>query len=156
MKNLTLLISLMISAAPVVSALTDTMTGTFNDHIRTLRVEHSSGDLFAPPVVTMAGGDYLIVSFDHLSDDREFLRWRAVRCDANWQPSTLAQPEWIDSFNESAIEAYDYSSAVTVPYVHYEFAFPNDDIMPLLSGNYLIQVYPENDPDDAINLILVR
>ena len=149
MKNLTLLISLMISAAPVVSALTDTMTGTFNDHIRTLRVEHSSGDLFAPPVVTMAGGDYLIVSFDHLSDDREFLRWRAVRCDANWQPSTLAQPEWIDSFNESAIEAYDYSSAVTVPYVHYEFAFPNDDIMPLLSGNYLIQVYPENDPDDV-------
>lgn len=144
-----LLLIVLLVVSSVCFALTDTMTGSFNDHIRTVRVSHSSGDLFAPPVVTAGAGDFLLVSFDHLTDDREFLRWRAVRCDANWQPSSLAEPEWLDSFNESAIESFDYSSAVTVPYVHYEFAFPNDDIAPLLSGNYLLQVFPENDPDDV-------
>lgn len=130
-------------------AIVDTMTGLFDEHVRTLEVKHSSGDMFAPPVVVQATGDRLFISFDHLANDREFLRWRAVRCDANWQPSTLVESEWLDSFNESAIDSYEYSRATTVPYVHYEFEFPNEDISPLLSGNYLIQVYPESDPENV-------
>ncbi|MDE6300756.1 MAG: DUF5103 domain-containing protein [Muribaculaceae bacterium] len=147
--NRTLIVSLALAAGLCAHAITDTMTGMFNSGVRTLRVEHSSGDMFAPAVVVPGAGDRLYISFDHLADDREYLRWRAVRCDANWQPSSLAESEWLDSFNESAIETYDYSRATTVPYVHYEFKFPNDDITPAMSGNYLIQVYPENDPEDV-------
>lgn len=144
-----LLLFLLLFCTLRVAALTDTMTGILNERVRTLRVLHDSGDLFAPPVVCPSIGDRLVISFDHLADDRTFLRWRAVRCDTNWQPSTLAEAEWLDSFNESVIDTYDYSRATTVPYVHYEFEFPNSDIAPTLSGNYLIQVYPEDDIDDV-------
>lgn len=127
----------------------DTMTGIFNERVKTLQVtSFPSGDIFSPAVVLLGGGDALRISFDHLADDREFLRWRAVRCDANWQPSQLVESEYLDGFNESAIEEYAFSNATTVHYVHYAFTFPDENIRPRLSGNYLIQVYPENDPSD--------
>lgn len=128
--------------------LSDTMTGIFHDRARTLQVR-SGNQLFALPLVTLGAGDCLDISFDVLGEDREFLRYRAVRCDANWQPSTVSEIEWLDGFNESAIEDYQYSRGTTVHYVHYTLQFPNEDISPTLSGNYLLQVYNENDPDDV-------
>ena len=127
----------------------DTMTGIFNERVRTLEVRGPDGDIFTPPFVTLSGNDQLFVSFDHLADDREYLRWRVVRCDANWQPSRLVESEYLNGFNESQIERYEFSSATTVHYVHYGFEFPNHDIAPTLSGNYLIQVYPEDNPEDV-------
>jgi len=127
----------------------DTMTGIFNERVRTVQVFGPGGDIFAPPVVVLGTGDVLDIEFDHLSDNREFLRYRVLRCDAGWQPSSLAESEYLDGFNESLIENYDFSRATTIHYVHYAFLFPNADIKPFLSGNYLIQVYPENDLDDV-------
>lgn len=145
MRNL-VLISLIIVAATVQAR--DTMDGIFNEHVKTVRIA-VDGDYFAPPVAIMGTGSQLNVSFDHISDDREFLRYRVVRCDADWRPSTISENQWLDGFNESQIENYDYSRATTVHYVHYSFDFPNEDINPSLSGNYLIEVYPEDDPEDV-------
>ena len=132
-------------AATGAHAVTDTMTGSLDERFRTLQVT-VGGDIFAIPYVTLGTAEQLTVAFDHLADDREYLRYRAVRCDADWQPSSLAESEYLDGFNESAIERHDYSRGTTVHYVHYELDFPNDDIRPTLSGNYLIQVYREDDP----------
>lgn len=145
MRNL-VLISLIVVAATVEAR--DTMDGIFNEHVKTVRIA-VDGDYFAPPVAIMGTGSQLNVSFDHISDDREFLRYRVVRCDADWRPSTISENQWLDGFNESQIENYDYSRATTVHYVHYSFDFPNEDINPSLSGNYLIEVYPEDDPEDV-------
>lgn len=124
----------------------DTMTAILRDDVRTLRTQVGD-DLFALPMAVLGSGDAVTVSFDHLSEDREFLRYRVVRCDANWQPSTVAETEYLDGFNESVIENYEYSRATTVHYVHYDFNFPNEDISPSLSGNYLLEVYSEDDPE---------
>lgn len=126
----------------------DTMTGIFNERVKTLEVRDAAGDFFAPAVVMMDGGNALRISFDHLAEDRVYLRWRVVRCDASWLPSTLVESEYLQGFNESMIEDYAFSGPTTVHYVHYSLTFPNEDINPRLSGNYLIQVYPEDDPDD--------
>ncbi len=129
--------------------LPDTMTGIFNERVKTLEVRGSDGNIFTPPVVLLNGDDYLNISFDHIAEDRQYLRWRVVRCDANWQPSQLAESEFLNGFNESVIDDYAFSGPTTVHYVHYSFQFPNADITPTLSGNYLIQVYPENAPDEV-------
>lgn len=126
----------------------DTMDGIYNERVKSVRIA-VDGDYFAPPVAIMGTGSQLNISFDHLSDDREFLRYRVVRCDADWRPSTISENQWLDGFNESQIENYDYSRATTVHYVHYNFDFPNEDINPSISGNYLIEVYPEDDPEDV-------
>lgn len=146
MKRILFVIAILMSALALRAA-ADTMTGIFNERVKTLRVL-AGGDMFAPPVVVLGSGDRLDISFDHLADDRVFLRYRAVRCDADWQPSSIADIEWLDGFNESAIDSYDFSRATTVHYVHYDFQFPDHNISPHLSGNYLIQVYPEDNPDD--------
>ena len=128
--------------------ITDTMNGIFNERVRTVQVT-AGGDIFALPVVMLGSNDFLDISFDVLHEDRDYLRYRVVRCDANWQPSQIAETEWLRGFNESIIEDYRFSNATTVHYVHYQFQFPNADIFPTLSGNYLIQVYGEDDPEDV-------
>lgn len=130
-------------------AIVDTMNGAFTDRVRTVEVRAAGGDFFAPPMVTLGSADRLDISFDVLNDDRDYLRYRVVRCDANWQPSSIAENEWLQGFNESVIEDYRFSSATSVHYVHYAFQFPNEDISPTMSGNYLIQVYGEDDPDEV-------
>ena len=150
MKRFTLILALLLTLVPMrAQKLVDTMTGIFNERVKTLQVTGPNGDIFAPPVVVLGANDWLNISFDHLDEDRQYLRWRVARCDANWQPSQLVESEYLDGFNESLIEQYDFSNATTVHYVHYDFQFPNEDIRPRLSGNYLIQVYPENDPEDV-------
>ena len=148
MKKLLAFVCLWVVFGASALPLVDTMNGIFNERVRTVVVKNGE-DFFAPPVVVLGSGDYLDISFDVLHEDRDYLRYRALRCDADWQPSSIAESEWLDGFNESVIEDYRFSNATTVHYVHYDFRFPNSDIYPLMSGNYLIQVYEENDPDEV-------
>ncbi len=129
----------------------DTENAIFNERIRTLEVRNSASEyaMPGPPVIIMGSGDGITVEFDHLAEDREYLRYALVHCDANWQPSTINYTEYLDGFNEATIDDYDFSQATAVHYVHYSFSLPNDQMQPLLSGNYLIKVYPENDPEQT-------
>lgn len=146
-KRLILPAALLVALMPAFGA--DTMTGIFNDRIHSLRV-HPAGDEFGFPVVMLEGGDALEVSFDHISEDREFFRYSLVHCTSRWQPSGLVESEYLDGFNEGIIEDYDFSQGTTVHYVHYSLEFPNGDMRPTLSGNYLLRVYPESDPDSTV------
>ena len=125
----------------------DTMTGISNDYIKTLQVTLNEDEL-APAVMILNSEDRLTFSFDHISTDREYLRYELVHCNANWQPSGLVDSEFLDGFNQGDIRDYDFSRATTTHYVHYWFSIPNEEVRPKLSGNYLVRVYPENDPDD--------
>lgn len=73
-----LLASLACMLAANAQPATDTMTGVFNERVKTVQVT-AGGDLFAPPVVVLGAGDRLTVAFDHLDEDRQYLRWRADR-----------------------------------------------------------------------------
>lgn len=126
----------------------DTMTGVMNERIRSLQVQ-LDGDRLAPAVIVMNTTDRIRVSFDHLSEDREYFRYRLVHCNSRWQPSGLVDSEFLDGFNEGVIEDYDFSRATLVHYTHYTLTIPNADVTPKLSGNYLLQIYQEDDPDEV-------
>ena len=126
----------------------DTMTGSLNERLRSLQVlDAYSGMPAETAVVPLGAQGALRVEFDVLSDDRDYLRYSLTHCDASWRPSQLAEAEYIDGFNEGEIGDYAYSEATTVPYTHYRLAFPAPDMMPEISGNYLLRIYPENEPD---------
>ncbi len=128
---------------------TDTMTGVFNERIHSLQV-HLDGDPSGLPVIVLGSGDRISISFDHLAEDREFFRYSLVHCNARWQPSGLVDSEFLDSFNEGTIDDYAYSQATTVHYVHYSLTIPNEQMSPTVSGNYLLRVYPESEPDSTV------
>lgn len=135
-----LLLSLCAGAA-------DTMHKVFSDRVRSLRIADGDGDTSMP--VIYADG-VLVVSFDLLSEDREYLRYSIEHCDARWQPSGIPESDWLDGFNEAQVPEGQYSQATVVHYVHYTIVLPNDDMRPLLSGNYLLRVYPDTGPDEPL------
>lgn len=131
------------------AASTDTMEGIFNEHFRTLRTE-VEGSPLAPPIICLNSEDHIRVSFDELADERSYLRYRLIHCNANWQPSQLVESEYLGGFNQANIDSWDYSRMTTVNYINYSLTLPNPDMQLLVSGNYLLQVYNEDDPDTTL------
>ena len=142
------LLALVLSLGYMAGMADDTMTGVFNDRVKSLQL-HLFGDPFAPPVICLGTDDRLILSFDHLAEDMEYLRYQLVHCNADWQPSGLVDSEFLDGFNLGNIEDFEYSNLALTHYVHYTLVIPNADVRPLVSGNYLLKVYLESDPDDV-------
>ncbi len=141
------LLILLFSLAGIALMADDTMTGTPCDRVKSLRI-YRPDDPFGPPVIRLGSNDVLVVNFDVLSEDRDYLRYRLVHCNADWSKSTLVDSEFLDGFNEGEIDDSRFSSATTVHYVNYNLVIPNGDIRPKLSGNYLLQIYPESDPEN--------
>lgn len=129
----------------------DTATGIFDERFRSLQISvDGAGGLDYPAVISMYGDDAVTVGFDELADDRSFLRYSIVHCNAYWQPSGLADIEVFDSFNFGEVEDYALSRSSYTPYVHYSITLPNERFQFKISGNYLLQVYRDTDPDEIL------
>lgn len=144
-----IMLCLLLAVTFAAHAAGDTMTGIFSERIKSLQVR-VEGDDFAQPLIVLNTADRITISFDQLSDDREFLRYSLTHCTATWRPSGLVDSEFLDGFNEGMIDDYEYSSATTVHYVHYRLTIPNEQVAPRISGNYLLKIYNENDPDSTL------
>lgn len=127
----------------------DTYTGSRDERLRTLRVRHTASDAL-PPVVLSGADEAIDISFDILAEEPEYLRWRLIHCNADWQPSTLTDNDILDGFNEGVIEDVSYSDATTVNYIHYRFRALEGNMKPKFPGNYLVEIYPEDDPGKVL------
>ena len=136
-------------AASVAAYATDTRTAIFDSNFRSLRACTES-NYYAPPVIELGGDDRVRIEFDEISPEMRYMRYSLLHCDANWQPSQLVESDYVDGFNEADIEEYDFSSGTFANYVHYGISLPNEDMPILLSGNYLLRVYPEEDSENTL------
>ena len=147
LRRIFLFAVLFICASAVYGA--DTMTGVFDERIKSLQVRLDGND-FAAPIVVLGSPDRIRIDFDHLAEDREYFRYSLQHCDSRWQHSGLVDSEFLDGFNEGRIEDYGFSEATAVHYVHYTLTIPNEEVAPTISGNYLLTVYRENDPSEPV------
>lgn len=133
------------------SATSDASTRTriFDPSFRSLKVSVEN-DFMAVPVIRNGADSYIVVSFDQIADDVSHLRYRILHCNADWQRSGLLESEFVDGFNLAPVEDYAFSSNTFVHFVNYRIVLPNNEMMPLVSGNYLLQVFPEDDPDKTL------
>lgn len=127
----------------------DTRTAIFSPDYRTLTIE-SDRDRLAPTVLVKGMDDRLVIGFDGMGDEREYLRYSIFHCDADWRLSDLVDSEVFDGFNYADVEDYAFSRGTITHYVHYTITLPNDAFSFRLSGNYLLRVYPETEPENVL------
>ena len=124
----------------------DTGQQVFQPYVRSLTVRNPD-DFMASPVMRLGSNDRLVINFDLIGDQHQYLRYRIIHCNADWQPSRLMETEYLKGFNEVEIDDYAYSSNTYVHYVNYNITLPDPQLPIIRSGNYLLQVFPEGDPD---------
>lgn len=127
----------------------DTSTCIFSPSFRTLQATVND-NFFAPNVINLNSDDRITIEFDEISDDRRYLRACVVHCNADWQPSPLTDSEIITGFNEIEINDVEFSQATTVHYVHYRITLPDENFNFKVSGNYLLKVYEESNPEQTL------
>lgn len=151
MKSLTVLgTSLMACLAfPALSGKTDTATAIFDPSLQTLKVSDPD-NFMSPPVIRLGSDDRLVFSFDQLGYDREDLRASLTHCNSDWQPSNLLESEFLDGFNFEDIEDIGFSSNTFQHYTNYRIEIPSPNLVPIVSGNYLLQVCRREDPDNLL------
>ena len=122
----------------------------FSNSIHTIKISPVN-NIYFPPIWVMGQDDNpLVFSFDDISEDRKYLRYSIIHCNKDWRPSQLQESEYTNSFNYADIEDIEFSANTFTHYVHYRFSLPNDDIKIFRSGNYIVKVYEQDNPDGVL------
>lgn len=94
----------------------------------------------------------LTLSFDIIDGEGEVLNYTFIHCTHDWQPSDIQRVQYAAGFDSDRLDDYAFSRNTLIDYVNYQLQFPNDDMVPMLSGNYLLIVYG----DDLSDLYFTR
>lgn len=152
LSYLLLLSSLTLSAQSFVPACVDRV---YDDKVKTVQL-YAYGEQTNEPLVgldNMMG--QLTLSFDVLSNDAEVFSYTFIHCSNDWQPTDIQKIKYVRGFDSDYIEDYSFSMNTMVDYVHYNLVFPNANMCPLLSGNYLLIVYSDDELTEE-NLLFTR
>lgn len=127
----------------------------YDDKVKTVLL-YAYGEQTREPLVSLDNMmGQLTLSFDRLSNEAEVLNYTFIHCSNDWQPTDIQRIKYIGGFDNDYIEEYSFSLNTLVDYVHYSLHFPNENMYPLLSGNYLLVVY-SNDELTEDNILFTR
>ena len=103
----------------------------------------SKNDKFQLPIVAL--GEVFELSFDDLNADERNYYYRIKYFNHDWTPTSLFQSEFMRGFDNIRIENYRTSFNTLQPYTNYKLKLPNEETKFLLSGNYILEVYDDDD-----------
>lgn len=121
----------------------------YTDNIKTVFLEKSGQEL-SDPILFLNSNDQLRLHFDLLSNEITDFSYRFLHCDPEWHPSSLSENDYLEGFSSDHIIDYKHSLNTNTDYWHYQLDFPNSQMKPILSGNYLLIVYDSADPDSIV------
>lgn len=154
-KWLTLLLLLFATSLAAQDFVPPCIDHVYDEKVKSVQL-YAYGEQNNEPLVSLDNMmGQLTLSFDVLSNDAEVLNYTFIHCSNDWQPTDIQRIRYANGFDSGNIENYAFSLNTLVDYVHYELALPNADMRPLLSGNYLLIVY-SNDDLSADNLLFTR
>lgn len=121
----------------------------FDDRVQTVQLmKKGTDDRY--PIIALGAGDQLELSFDMIAEKNEYFQYTLIHCDANWNPTSLQQNEYINGITFDNINDFKFSTNTYVKYVHYSLLLPNENMQPQIAGNYLIKVYRNFDETDLV------
>jgi hypothetical protein len=146
------LIGLLLQFSPQVTEYNDSLIFTnyvFNENIKTVQLYNVEWNL-SYPVIKLRSNEKLILHFDLLGNKIENYYYTFIHCDKDWKQSNIYPSDYMEGFPENPLEDYNASFNTTVDYIHYKLTFPNDRVQFNFSGNYILMVYPLNEPDNPV------
>jgi hypothetical protein len=97
----------------------------------------------APAIVGLGQPRALQLRFDDFSQSVLPLKYVWVHCDRNWQPSPIMASEFVRGFWEGQVPEGRLAFNTYQGYSHYEMQLPEESSMPVLSGNYYLKVFAD-------------
>ncbi len=144
-KSLIILFCLLLAVAVVAQF----RTQIFQQNIKTLQVG-IQGEKFLLPVIELGGDNIIQIQFDEMSHESHAYTYQVIHCNADWTPSPINSNEYLSGFTTADIADFQLSVNTTFLYTHYNFTLPNNDMQFKLSGNYVVHVYEDNNPDKKV------
>ena len=102
------------------------------------------------PIIQLGSNERLMLRFDELGDNSNYYRYRIDHCTHDWQISDISVSDYMDGFEDGAIDNQQFSFTTIEHYTNYWQTIPNDMSSFAASGNYLLTVYLQSDPDSIV------
>lgn len=119
-----------------------------HDDIRTVQLYRGT-DERSFPVTSRTSGEPLTLEFDLMEREGRPLTVHFYHADRHWNRD-LSPNQFLESYHDDRLLDYRPSQGTTVPYVHYTYRFPNDDIQFRISGNYVLRVTERGREDEVL------
>lgn len=147
LKNYIILLFLLCGWCIGISAQRTFSTEIYHENVKTLQVKRN-GNALTTPLIELNGNDVLTISFDEMSHEGHSFSYEIKHCNADWTESSLSSSEFMQGFSRGYIDDFALSVNTTFLYTNYRFSLPNNDVDFKASGNYIVQIYKNNDSDN--------
>jgi hypothetical protein len=121
----------------------------YNEHIKTVQL-YKDGWNLSYPVIKLNSDEKLVLNFDLLEEQAQTYYYTIIHCDKDWNKSDIFPNDYMSGYPENPIEDYANSFNTTVSYIHYKLFLPNDRVGIKLSGNYILEVYLPEEPEEPV------
>lgn len=125
-------------------------TRPFQENIKALQVTRADWNLSYPVIYLDKLTDAVEISFDLVESEAKQISYSIIHCDARWKVSDLSVNEYLDGFQTSYADDYQYSQATNIDYVNYKVYIPNQDVQLRVSGNYAVVFFDEETEDTLL------
>ncbi|MBS3775357.1 MAG: type IX secretion system plug protein domain-containing protein [Bacteroidales bacterium] len=151
MKNLTrsIVLSLIIGILTLPAFSQPLKEKVNRENIRTVKM-HKMNEPLSPPVIRLNSEEKVTLSFDDMDGGTKNFSYKIIHCHAGWKPSDLFESDYLSGQFTSEIYNSHSSFNTLRQYTHYELNIPNENMKPVSSGNYMLMVYANNNPQDTV------
>ena len=119
------------------------------EHVKTVTLYRNGVELESP-ILLLGSDERLLLRFDVLGAETDNYRYRIQHCNRQWHVDELEPNEYISGFEEGPIENYNSSFTTLIDYVNYYQYVPAQYSRFLVSGNYVLTVFPQDYPDSVL------
>lgn len=145
--SITLLLLLLVGGQSLLSQVV--VDSNWAEQVRTVTL-YKNGVELEQPMLVLGSADRLLLRFDVLGAEADNYRYRISHCDRNWRVDEMEAYEFVNGFEEGSIDNYNPSFTTLQSYVNYYQYIPSKYSELLISGNYVVTVFMQDDPDSVL------
>lgn len=149
MKKMMIMLCLLLGGVAMRGYCQQVKDSVYRSDVHAVYLVRNGVDLSAP-YVRMDSDDRLLLRFDVLGEQPEDFRYRIRHCNWDWEVDALDPIDYVNGFEEGAVENYQLSFTTMQSYVNYYQVVPSRYTSFVASGNYLLEVFLADVPDSII------